>query len=232
VNEAREPFTDDVAAYDAWYHTPWGAYAEEREWELVEALAQPHSGERALDVGCGTGRLVARLAAAGLETVGLEPDEGMRDAAATRLRRTRADTAHVVGGIAESLPFADRTFDLVTAVTVLEFVRDEAAALREMARVARGRIFVGGLNARSAYGQRILRGEAGETLSRARLHGPRELASLVKASTGAKAVEWRTTLLELPTDSPEELAEQACRDAGAVESGSDLGGFIAIIAEV
>src|SRR5260370_25872204 len=40
-------------------------------------------------------------------------------------------------GTAEAIPFADATFDLVTAFDVLEHLDDDVPALREMARVAR-----------------------------------------------------------------------------------------------
>src|SRR5260370_41254151 len=40
-------------------------------------------------------------------------------------------------GTAEAIPFADATFDLVTAFDVLEHLDDDVRALREMARVAR-----------------------------------------------------------------------------------------------
>src|SRR2546423_6523204 len=40
-------------------------------------------------------------------------------------------------GTAEAVPFADASFDLVTAFDVLEHLDDDVRALREMARVAR-----------------------------------------------------------------------------------------------
>lgn len=104
------------------------------------------TGRDVLDIGCGDGLLAAELAASGARVVGVDPDP-----AVLRAARERADTAqHRIGflsGRIEALPFDAARFDLVTAVTVLCFVRDEAAAWRETARVLRpgGRLVIGEL---------------------------------------------------------------------------------------
>lgn len=48
--------------YDAWYATPLGALVDREEKQAVLALAKPRAGERALDVGCGTGIYTVALA--------------------------------------------------------------------------------------------------------------------------------------------------------------------------
>jgi 2-polyprenyl-3-methyl-5-hydroxy-6-metoxy-1,4-benzoquinol methylase len=47
-----------------------------------------------------------------------------------------------VRGSVQALPFAARSFDMVTCLEVLEHLADPAAAVRELARVARGAIVV------------------------------------------------------------------------------------------
>src|SRR3990172_8994046 len=64
---------DRARAYDAWYETGLGAAAHQIELRLVAELAAPVPGERALDVGCGTGIYTAWLAAPGLDVAGLDP---------------------------------------------------------------------------------------------------------------------------------------------------------------
>lgn len=71
----------DAAAYDAWYSTPLGAAANRIELDLVAELARPTRGERALDVGCGTGVYAAWLADVSLDVVGLDLDPDMLEAA-------------------------------------------------------------------------------------------------------------------------------------------------------
>jgi SAM-dependent methyltransferase len=76
------------------------------------ALAAEHgvSGGRALDVGCGTGRSLVALRAAGFEAAGLDPSTGMMAIARERLG---ADVSLEVGGLPH-LP-AGPAVDLVTA---------------------------------------------------------------------------------------------------------------------
>ncbi|WP_433043468.1 class I SAM-dependent methyltransferase [Dactylosporangium sp. CS-033363] len=92
------------------------------------------AGQRALDVGCGTGaltaELIARLGAASVSAV--DPSESFVAAA-----QARFPTADVRAGSAEQLPYRDKAFDLVLAQLVVHFMRDPVAGLREMARVAR-----------------------------------------------------------------------------------------------
>jgi ubiquinone/menaquinone biosynthesis C-methylase UbiE len=91
-------------------------------------------GQRALDVGCGSGALVAALAdALGAENVtGIDPSEPFVEAARARVPRAR-----IAVGSAESLPFADDEFDATLAQLVVNFLADPDQGLREMSRVTR-----------------------------------------------------------------------------------------------
>jgi ubiquinone/menaquinone biosynthesis C-methylase UbiE len=87
-----------------------------------------------LDVGCGTGRLSARLASAydQARVVGIDASTGMiRYAASTTVpRRSRFAAA-----LAERLPFAGAVFDLVVVTLSVSHWRDRAAGLAEISRV-------------------------------------------------------------------------------------------------
>jgi SAM-dependent methyltransferase len=88
---------------------------------------------RILDVGCGTGGLIRRLARrhAGWTWTGLEASP-----VACALARARTG-APVVEAAAEHLPFANGRWDAVVAADVLYHLEDDAAALREIFRVLR-----------------------------------------------------------------------------------------------
>lgn len=96
------------------------------------------SGNRVLDVACGTG-VVAQLAAAqvgaGGRVVGLDVNSGMLDVA--RATGTQPDVLSVewVEGSALALPFADGEFDVVLCQLGLQFFEDRLGALGEMQRV-------------------------------------------------------------------------------------------------
>ena len=105
------------------------------------------SGDRLLDVGCGSGDLLAAAASreAGAVLVGIDPDEDALELASHKISGT-IHAAELHQGVAERLPFEDDCFDLVTATRLLGFLdaRTRAAALRECWRVLRpgGRLLV------------------------------------------------------------------------------------------
>ena len=92
---------------------------------------------RILDVGCGTGANLLMLSQYG-DAEGVDVSE---DALAFCHER---GLEKVKLGAAEALPYDDGTFDLVTALDVVEHLDDDLAGLREMRRVLRpgGRVLL------------------------------------------------------------------------------------------
>lgn len=92
---------------------------------------------RILDVGCGTGANLLMLSNYG-DAEGVDISE---DALAFCRER---GLEKVKLGAAEKLPYEDGTFDLVTALDVVEHLDDDLAGLREMRRVLRpgGRVLL------------------------------------------------------------------------------------------
>jgi SAM-dependent methyltransferase len=85
---------------------------------------------RILDVGCGTGANLQMLSKFGAaEGVDVSP-------AALDFCRARG-LAEVRQGAAETLPYGDASFDLVTALDVVEHLDDDIAGLQEIRRVLR-----------------------------------------------------------------------------------------------
>jgi SAM-dependent methyltransferase len=121
------------------------------------AMIQP--GDRVLDVACGTGaltRMVQSQAGPGGQIVGLDPNPGMLAVA-----KDLGPTIDWRQGVAESLPFADASFDVVVSQFGLMFFADRAQALREMLRVLapKGRLVVAvwdGLDSMPAYAEEVV----------------------------------------------------------------------------
>ncbi|MBI5461449.1 MAG: methyltransferase domain-containing protein [Gammaproteobacteria bacterium] len=107
-------------------------------------LLQPQAGMTLLDVGSGTGEFSRRFAQAGFAVVGLDPAPDRLAVA-----RRAAPDVPCVRGNALALPFRDRAFDYVAAVTSLCFVEPPAQALAELWRVSRRGVILGLLNRRS-----------------------------------------------------------------------------------
>jgi SAM-dependent methyltransferase len=100
-----------------------------RELTIVRRLLP--AGARALDLGCGTGRLSAALRGDGHRTVALDASAEM-----LRLARQRAGVPAVQSD-AFALPLADGAFDAVVALRLLFHFPDPRPLLSEMRRVVR-----------------------------------------------------------------------------------------------
>jgi SAM-dependent methyltransferase len=170
----------DPADYDRWYQTPRGRWIGERETELVRGGLAPRPGESLLDVGCGTGyftRALAERVDGPVSGVDVDPDR------VAYARAREEETGRITYAVADALalPYATASFDMVMSVAALCFVDDEAAAVREIVRVARRRFAIGLLNRHSLLwlwegrdgGRGGYRGARWHTVSEARslLHG-------------------------------------------------------------
>lgn len=100
--------------------------------ELLDAVV---GARRALDVGCGSGRLTVALGRAGAEVTGM--DTSAERLAEARLRAREADVplTLVEADMGQPLPFADGSFDAVTSRLSLMVPRDVVPTLRELRRV-------------------------------------------------------------------------------------------------
>jgi SAM-dependent methyltransferase len=111
------------------------------------ALLSVGPGCRVLDAGCGTGddaAAIACLVAPGGKVVGLDASADIVNEA--RCRHAKATHApEFFRGDVMALPFDDGHFDATRADRLLHFLREPAAALREMIRVTRpgGHVVIG-----------------------------------------------------------------------------------------
>ncbi len=101
-----------------------------RTWAIDKWLGQlrPPSGLEILDVGCGAGNMIHHLSRYG-HVRGIEVDPRPVKIAQSRGYDVRRADA------AKGIPFEDASFDLVTALDVIEHVEDDAAVLRQARRV-------------------------------------------------------------------------------------------------
>lgn len=102
------------------------------ERPTVLAMMGDVDGKHVLDAGCGAGAHAAELVARGARVTGLDASAGLLEIAAERLGPGvplhRAD-------LAEPLPFADATFDVVLASLVMHYLQDRVPTLAEFRRV-------------------------------------------------------------------------------------------------
>lgn len=120
---------DRWSAVAAGWAELWGGIAEP-VWSAVVEASGIGPGSRVLDVGCGSGELLAYLDRLGMSPAGIDPAPGM-----VAVARSRVATADVRLGSAGHLPWPDGRFGLVTSVNALQFADDTLAALAELVRV-------------------------------------------------------------------------------------------------
>jgi SAM-dependent methyltransferase len=166
-----------------WRAGPLGAITEALEQALVFRMAGPLAGRRVLDVGCGDGDWALAAARQGAQVVGVDASLPMIEAARVRARDAALDVRFQQGD-AMALPFEHDRFDGVLAVTVLCFVPDAPAALREMARVLvpGGRLVLGELGRWNAWAawRRLRAWQGSRTWRHARFRSAGELRALVR----------------------------------------------------
>lgn len=107
---------------------------------ILDQLTRYYQGREqlvTLDIGCGCGIFMTRLARYG-EVVGID-----RSADALRFCQQRG-LSQLIQADAEALPFSDNTFDVLTANDLLEHLDDDISSLRELFSLLKpgGRLFV------------------------------------------------------------------------------------------
>ena len=134
----NEAYAEFLAGWDA------GFYAK-----YADTLKPAESGARALDVGCGVGQVVARLAEAGFEAHGVDVSE-------PNIERAKKFCPRCQLYDGRKLPFPDAHFASVGALNVLEHVDEPENFIKEVVRVARigGRIVLSSPNFFRVFGFR------------------------------------------------------------------------------
>jgi SAM-dependent methyltransferase len=112
----------------------WAA-AEEQQMPTYEAAIRRigiQTGQRVLEVACGSGVFLRLAADCGAQVFGLDASDEL-----LALARTRVPEAELRAGDMQFLPYDDDSFDLVAGFNAFFFATDMTAALREAGRVAR-----------------------------------------------------------------------------------------------
>ena len=126
-HQARKYYDDFSQSYERERGRGYHQMIDDLELQVTAPYAR---GARVLELGCGTGLILARVAEIADQVVGIDLSEGMAQHA-----RERGLDVHI-GSVCD-LPFDDDQFDLTYSFKVLAHIPDIDAALREAARVTR-----------------------------------------------------------------------------------------------
>jgi ubiquinone/menaquinone biosynthesis C-methylase UbiE len=129
-------------SYQRWW-VPVIEPAALRLLDLVAAVVAHHPGAVIVDVGAGTGTL-ARAAVTRwpeVRAIAVDPSTGMLDVGRAEAAKTLDRSAHRrlswMSGVAEHLPIAEGSVDVVVSSFTLQYLRSRVAALREAHRIVR-----------------------------------------------------------------------------------------------
>jgi SAM-dependent methyltransferase len=130
TGEDREHWSHVAKEWMAWARKP----NHDAFWAYRDALVAfiGRGNGKALDVGCGEGRVSRELTGCGYQVTAVDSVHELVEAAA----RARSACDYAVAA-ATGMPFEDARFDLVMAYNVLMDVEDVPAALQEIRRVMR-----------------------------------------------------------------------------------------------
>ena len=133
----EEAGVEDQSLWDQhaqWWQDGFTDGADPEYEEQILPLVDVHLGDcrRVLDVGCGEGQAARRLAARGVDVVGLDPTRSQ-----LALARERGGPPSYARSVAEVLPVRNQSFDGVLMCLVLEHLDPFEPAILEIARVLR-----------------------------------------------------------------------------------------------
>ncbi len=109
------------------------SFGQDPRWRRFLVSRLPRDRGHVLDVATGTGLVAAELVRRDFRVTGVDQSPEML----ARARQRFGERVELVEASAESLPFADASFDHLTFTYLLRYVADPAATLVELARVVR-----------------------------------------------------------------------------------------------
>ncbi len=192
-----------------------GSHAALTDWAFTH-LEIPEEAT-ALDIGCGGGRTIEKLAARAAQVYGIDHAAGSVAASRAHNRKRIAEArVHVQQGSVEQLPFPGQMFDVVTAVETQYYWPDLPGDMKEILRVLKpgGRLMVVAENYKGARNDAIL-GPVMKLLGSSRLSIDDHRALFLAA--GFENVEiyeerqrgWLCAMAQKPANRPERAGANA-----------------------
>jgi len=109
------------------------SFGQDPRWRRFLVSRLPRDQGHVLDVATGTGLVAAELVRRDFRVTGVDQSPDML----ARARERFGERVELVEASAESLPFADGSFEHLTFTYLLRYVADPAGTLAELARVVR-----------------------------------------------------------------------------------------------
>lgn len=199
----------------------WGDPLLRHLTEIILKLANGIGG-RALDVGCGTGRVSVALAREGFQVTGIDPATDVINQARELASEFDLDITYVAGDFSQSETiFPNDSFDLVVCSEVLEHVEQWESIIENIRRVVKPKGYLiltvpndpGQFSALDSYAGHLRRFGWGEI--KANLEGFRVERSFTIGFPVTRTVHWAYTRIALPLLFREHRPDQMWREGSA-----------------
>lgn len=201
------------------HRTTWAAGDYNRIAQGIQAVADHvvrsariRTGDRVLDIACGTGNTALTARARNAEVTGVDLTPELLAIAQQRAAEEGYDDIDWKVGDAEDLPFADGTFDVVVSSCGLMFAPDQQKVADEVARVTKrgGRIAIQAWKREGGLG-RMFEITNGYVPPPAGVPSPFEWGNetQVKSLLGSSFTDYRFERYDCPeyADTPEQIAD-------------------------
>jgi len=133
----KQAYDEMSKSYDTSRYLFWTRKMEEGESRIVERWVRKLAS-LILDLGCGTGRYVVKLAKMGYEIVALDISQGMLTVAIEKAKRMGCKhKIHFIVGDGEMLPFRDNSFGSVICTLTFDHFLQPKRVASEISRTLR-----------------------------------------------------------------------------------------------
>ncbi len=128
-----------IRHYDEMANAYDSLYREEQELKIKQILRHMavHNSDLVLDAGCGTGFLFEHVHNQAGHLVGVDLSKGLLRVALAHVKQAGMKTVSLVRADVDHLPFKERAFDKVFALTVLQDSTDLSVTLKEITRTTK-----------------------------------------------------------------------------------------------
>ncbi len=139
MNENWKIKRDVIQHYDNLAKIYDTLYGHEQELKIKEILRtlNVRKHDIILDAGCGTGLLFNHIGDLARSIMGIDLSLMTLKIASDRIKERRLNNISLIRADADFLPFKDKVFDKIFAITLLQNMPNPALTIREILRVAK-----------------------------------------------------------------------------------------------
>jgi len=137
-------------SYDNYYQSDFGKKIDKIEKNIIDSLIKDIPKGEMLELGCGTGHWSDFFSRKGFNLTAIDISNAMLNIAKNKKINAKFEIAN-----SQNLPFNNKSFQIISSITMLEFVDNQDKVISEIHRVLKksGWLILGCLNENSIIGK-------------------------------------------------------------------------------